>query len=62
MDRDKASILDVLFMMLLIVFFTGIATASLASGGLFPALLLGSLALLVTWFLMRDLRWGPILV
>ena len=57
-DRDKASILDVLLMMLLIVFFTGMATFSLLGGGLFPALLLGSLGLLITWLLIRDLRYG----
>lgn len=57
-DRDKTSILDVLAMMLLIVFFAGISTFSLVNGGLMPGLLFGALALLVTWLLIRDLRWG----
>ena len=58
MENDKSNILDVLAMMLLIVFFAGISTFSLVNGGLMPGLLFGALALLVTWLLIRDLRWG----
>jgi hypothetical protein len=57
-DRDKASILDVLVMLLMAVYFTGMTTLMLLSGGLIPGLALGALALLATWSLIKNLRYG----
>jgi hypothetical protein len=57
-DRDKASILDVLAMLVIIVFFAGSSAAGLTSSVNIGSLLLGGLALLITWFLIKDLRRG----
>jgi hypothetical protein len=56
--REKSSILDVLLMMLLIVLFTGVFVAGLLGGMNIGSLLLGALALFLTWALMKDLRHG----
>jgi len=58
MENDKSNILDVLAMMGTIILFTGVSAAALSGGDLFGTLLLGGLALLITWLLMRDLRKG----